>query len=163
MKTNSESREPAALAAWLKMVCLIAGLIAALSLTGCHSDLPVSSFASVQFHGCTPEQIRDATVAVFNESGYQAPMTAPVQMVFEKEGSNSDQWRYGGWSGDSSVWVRVRASIVSQTDGSLRLEAQAYMVRSKNQIGEEEQRVPHYHREPFQELLNKVSVRLKCP
>ena len=63
---------------------------------------------------------------------------------------------------DSPVRERVRAEIVPQNDGSLRLQCKAYMVRDADSaLIEEEVRLAHFRARPYQELLNRVAARLR--
>jgi len=146
---------------------LLAGLAlaaASLGLLGCKSlSKPDSaSFASVRIQGSTPEEIRDATVAVFKQDGYQAVRTVPPDLVFEKEGSRWDRIAYGSWVDDAPVAIRVKASIVPLSEGAFRLQCTAYMVRSKGDpVFEDEVRLRNNHSKPYQALLDKVLGRLK--
>jgi len=146
---------------------LLASLVlvtVSLGLVGCKSlDKPASaSFASVRIQGRTPEQIRDATVAVFKQDGYLAVGTTPPNLVFEKEGSRWDRMAYGSWVDDQPVCIRVKASIVVLSEAACRLQCNAYMVRSKgDKVFEEEVRLKNNHSKPYQALLDKVLGRLK--
>jgi hypothetical protein len=85
-------------------------------------DKPDSaSFASVRIQGHTAEQIRAATVVVFQQDGYTAVDVHRPDMVFEKEGSRWDRIAYGSFVDDAGVWIRVRASVVPISDGVFRL------------------------------------------
>ena len=67
------------------LVSLLVALAGA-AVIGCKSvDKPASaSFASVRIQGHTPEQIRAATVVVFQQDGYTAVDVHHAEMVFEK-------------------------------------------------------------------------------
>ena len=135
-------------------------LVAAASvvLIGCKSlDKPNSaSFASVRIQGHTAEQIRAATVVVFQQDGYVA-VGGRSEMVFEKEGSRWDRIAYGSFVDDASVWVRVRVSVVPLSEGVFRLQCQAYKVRDKgDSVFEQQVRLKNNHSKPYQALLDKV-------
>ena len=83
-------------------------------------------------------------------------------MVFEKEGSRWDQIAYGSWVNDTSVWIRVRVSMVPLSDGSFRLQCQAFKVRNKGDpLTEDQVRIGNSQSKPYQALLDKVAERLK--
>ena len=131
---------------------------ATLVLIGCKSmDQPNSaSFASVRIQGHTAEQIRAATVVVFQQNGYLA-VGGRSEMVFEREGSRWDQIAYGGFVDDASVWVRVRVSVVPLSEGVFRLQCQAFKVRDKgDSVFEQQVRLKNNHSKPYQALLDKV-------
>jgi hypothetical protein len=131
---------------------------------GCRSvDEPASaSFASVTITNRTSEQIRDTVTDVFRENGYVAASTGKPGLVFEKEGSRSDQIAYGNWMGGPSVWVRVKADVVPLAPGSFRLQCSAYMLRDRNDaFFEEEIRLSRLHNGPYQKLLEETQRRLE--
>jgi hypothetical protein len=146
---------------------LLAGALATTAgtaVTGCKSlSEPASdSFASVQIQGHTVEQIRAATVVVFQEDGYRSANERRGEMVFEKEGSQWDKIAYGSWIDDEAVWIRVKASVVSSANGAFRLRCQAYRVRNKGDpVFEEVVRLKNNRSKPFQALLDKVAGQLK--
>jgi hypothetical protein len=146
---------------------LLAGALSAAvagELCGCKSvDEPASaSFAAVQIRGHTPEQIRAATVVVFQENGYTSANERRGEMMFEKEGSRWDQIAYGNWVDSGGVWIRVKAAVVPTANGAFRLQCQAYRVRNKGEpTFEEEKRLPNSRSKPFQALLDKVAGQLK--
>jgi hypothetical protein len=132
---------------------------ASMAFVACKSlDKPASaSFASVRIQGHTPEQIRAATVVVFEQDGYAATDIRHAEMIFEKEGSRWDQIAYGSWVNDAPVWLRVKASVVPLTGESYRLQCQAYMVRNKGDpLAEDQVRMRNNHSKPYQQLLDKV-------
>ena len=146
---------------------LLAGVLlatASTALVGCKSlDKPASaSFASVRIQGHTPDQIRAATVVVFQLDGYTATEVQRSEMVFEKEGSRWDQIAYGSWVNDAPVWIRVRASMVPLSADVFRLQCQAFKVRNKGDpLAEDEVKIRNNHSKPFQALLDKVLGQLK--
>ena len=149
-----------------KLLLTAALLVAAsLGLIGCKSlDKPASaSFASVRIQFRTPEQIREATIAVFKQDGYAPVPTPPPNLVFEKEGSRWDQIAYGSsFVSDGTAWIRVKASIVPLSEDTFRLQCNAFMVRSKgDKTLEEEVKLRDNHSKPYQALLDKVLGRLQ--
>jgi hypothetical protein len=136
---------------------------ASLALLGCKSltKSDPASFAAVRITGHTPEQIHAATMAVFQQDGYEAARVARSELVFEKEGSRWDQIAYGNWVDSNPVWIRVRVSLVPLSDGVFRLQCQAFRVRDKDDtVPENEVRLKNNHSKPYQALLDKVLGRL---
>jgi hypothetical protein len=146
---------------------LLTGILLATVSTvviGCKSlDKPDSaSFTSVQIQGHTAEQVRAATVVVFQQDGYTAADVGRSEMVFEKQGSRWDRIAYGNWIDDTGVWVRVRVSMVPLSDGVFRLRCQAFKVRDKGDaVFEEQVRLRNKRSKPYQALLDKVLGQLK--
>jgi hypothetical protein len=135
-----------------------------LSFTGCGITKPAgASFASVTLKGKSFEDIRSVSAQVFQENEYRVLALQP-QMVFEKEGSQMQTLAYSGVVAaheGQGVAVRVRAQMVSMGPDTLRLQCQAYVVRSPHTFFEEEQRLPNRKGWDYQMLLNKVASRLK--
>jgi hypothetical protein len=146
---------------------LVTGIFAAaagMALLGCKSmNKPVSaSFASVRIQGHTAEQVRAASVVVFQQDGYTAVAGKRSDLVFEKEGSRWDQIAYGNWVNESPVWLRVRVSMVPLSDDTFRLQCQAYKVRNKGDpLAEDQVRIGNSHSKPYQALLDEVLGQLK--
>jgi hypothetical protein len=137
--------------------------LASAAVFGCRSvDQPASaSFASVCVQGHAPEQIRAATVVVFQEDGYSALDVHRAEMVFEKPGSQWDRIAYGNWIDEAPVSVRVRVSVAPVSGGLFELRCQAYLVRHKGEAAfEEEVRLKKNRSKPYQDLLDKVPGRL---
>ena len=137
---------------------------ASITLIGCKSlnEPDSASFASVRIQGHTVEQIRAATVVVFQQEGFTAAGVQRAELVFEREGSRWDQIAYGSWVNEAPVWLRVRASVVPLSADTFRLQCLAYKVLNKGDpLAEEQVRIGHSHRKPYQELLDKVLGQLK--
>jgi hypothetical protein len=136
---------------------------ACMALFGCKSaDKPASaSFASVRIQGHTADQIRGATVVVFQQDGFTLAGAQRSDMVFEREASRWDQIAYGNWVSEAPVWLRVKVSMVSLPPDTVRLQCQAYKVRNKGDPGgENEVRISGAHRKPYQALLDKVLAQM---
>jgi hypothetical protein len=138
-------------------------ILIAPAISGCRSiGKPNSaSFASVEIKGRTPTEIRDATVSVFRDDGYSTVFAGTTDLVFEQEGSRMNKVAYGDWVGGSSVYVRVKASIVPLSESDYRLQCTAYMVRNKGTGIEDEVRLANVRSGPYQRLLKKVAGQLK--
>jgi hypothetical protein len=135
-----------------------------LMVLGCKSTgKPASShFASVELQGNTPGQIRDVAVDVFKEHQYVVSKSRTDAMVFEREGTEWDNIAYGNWMG-GAVWVRVKASIVPVSEGTFRLQCNAFMVRDRGGSTEEEVKLTSLKSHSYQKLLDEVSQRLHGP
>ena len=150
-----------------RLQLLLTGAMAAIfsnGLLGCKSldKTAAESFASVRIDSHTPEQIRGATAVVFRQEGYTAVEVRKPELVFEKEGSLWDQLAYGSWVNDRDVWIRVRVSLVSLSDGAFRLQCQAFKVRNKGDpLTEDQVRIGNTQRKPFQALMDRVAEQLK--
>ena len=140
-------------------------LMVGLFSSGCALTKPASaSFASVTITGKSPQQIQDATIAVFREDGYRA-LTYPQGLVFEKEGSKANSIGREGFTGTyygAVTIIRVRVQLVEAGPDSHRLQCQACMVSSAgDSFFEDEHPLTKLRSAPYQSLLNQVARRLK--
>lgn len=136
---------------------------ACLALFGCKSmNEPASaSFSSVRIQGHTADQIRGATVVVFQHDGYTLAEAQRSDMVFEKEASRWDQIAYGNWVNEAPVSIRVKVSMVPLSPDGFRLQCQAYKVRNKGDpLGEQQVRISSAHSKSYLALLEKVRGQL---
>jgi hypothetical protein len=131
---------------------------------GCHSTGHSGKdyFASVIIHGNTPGQISEVTSEVFQHAGYEVAKGGPMRLVFEKEGSSMDNFAYGNWM-DTRVWERVKITLDAIADETFRLEGQAYMLRDRGGMLEEEVKLSGMHGHKYQLLLDQVAARLHQP
>jgi hypothetical protein len=146
------------------LVALLSSLLA-LAGAGCGATKPGSaSFASVVIRGHEPNEIRDVTIAVFQEEGYQAGAMGG-QLVFQKEASRMTSLAYEGVVAThegTTTLVRVKADLVNVGDGAYRLQCQAYVVKGAGDaFFSEEQRLANVRSGPYQAILDKVAKRLK--
>ena len=118
-------------------------------------------FAAVRIQGHTLEQIRAATVVVFQQDGYKAMDVHHAEMVFEKPGNRWDRIAHGSWIDEAPVTVRVRVSVLPVTGGACEVRCQAFRVQHTGEAAFEEQ-VPLKADQnmAFQDLLDKVPGRL---
>jgi hypothetical protein len=143
-------------------------LMCGLTGTGCSSlNKPASaSFASVTISGKSAGEIRDATIAVFRENGYQV-FGSSRGLTFEKEGSKANSIARDGFVGShygAVTIIRVRAELVDLGNGAQRLQCQASMVSGVGDaFTEDEHRLANYRSGPYQDLLDEVAKRLKQP
>jgi hypothetical protein len=144
---------------WITLALLLA--ICLVGLSGCEStDKPKDTIlASVIISGNTPGQIREAVKEVFRENGYQVSQTDAGGLILEKEASRMSNLAYGSWLGDSSVWIRVKTSIVPDGEMAFRLECSAFLVRDKGSAAEEELGQGKLHKKQYQKLLEEVAAR----
>jgi hypothetical protein len=147
-----------------KLATGISVTAAGIALLGCKSlHKPASaSFSSVRIQGHTAEQIRAASVVVFQQDGYTALEGKRSEMVFEKEGSRWDQIAYGSWVNEAPVWLRAKVSMVPLSNDTFRLQCQAYKIRNKGDpLTEDQVRIGNSHSKPYQALLDEVLAQLK--
>jgi hypothetical protein len=147
----------------MKRTLALASALSLLCLGGCHLGRTASaSFAAIEIQDRTPEQIRDAAVAVFREEGYAVASADPGHLVFEKEGTQGNKLAYGAIDNGPPVWVRLKAAIVPLSAGLSRLQCNAFMVRNKEDpFFAEEIRLKNFRSGPYQTLLDRVAERLK--
>jgi len=100
------------------------------------------------------------TATVFQEHGFKATEPGFDHLVFEKKGSTMNEIAYGGWMGETPVWVRVKLSVVPVAEGTCRLQCDAYLVQDKGSPIEEEKRIGSMHRGQYRKLLEEVARRL---
>jgi hypothetical protein len=138
------------------------GIGCAVLSCGCQSaGKPESaSFASVEIRGRNAAQIHETTVTVFGEHGYDCPSGGSA-LVFEKEGTRTDQVAYGGWMDEGRVKVRVRAEIVWLNSSTERLQCKAWMVRNAGSFFEDQKKLTSLSSGPFKKILNQIAQRLK--
>jgi hypothetical protein len=147
--------------------CLSLSLLCGLFSIGCHLGQPASaSFASVTISGKSPAEIRDATIAVFRENGYQVSGSSQG-LTFEKEGTKANSIAYDGVVGShygAVTIIRVRAELVALGNGAQRLQCHAWMVSNAgDSFFEDEHRLANFRSGPYQDLLDEVAKRLKQP
>jgi hypothetical protein len=135
--------------------------------TGCGSlsEPSSSSFASVKIKGHSPEAIAGVTTQVFLAEGYDGGGSITTSMTFRKEGSRMSNLAYEGvvhsYYG-ARTEMRVKVEIVGLQRGVYRLQCQAYTVTGVgDSFYEEERRVSHMRRGPYQSMLDKVAKQLK--
>jgi hypothetical protein len=150
---------------WLGLLSL--SLLCGLFSAGCHLGQPASaSFASVTINGKSPAEIRDATIAVFRENGYQM-FGSSQGLTFEKEGTKGNSIAYDGFVGShygAVTIVRVKAELVDLGKGARRLQCQTYMVSGAgDSFFEDEHRLANFRSGPYQDLLDEVAKKLKQP
>ena len=141
-------------------------LLGVVLIAGCRTSEPSSaSFASVVISGKTPEQICQATGAVFQGDGYRIGALNPDLMVFQKEASHGQSLAYGGVADTyygSTTAVRVKAQLVDLGGGAYRLQCNAFMVRNaSDSFFEDESALLNIRSRPYQNLLDKVAKSLK--
>jgi hypothetical protein len=153
---------------YIKLIAFLSlSLMCGLFGAGCHLGQPASaSFASVTISGKSAGEIRDATIAVFRENGYQV-FGSSQGLTFEKEGTKANSIARDGLVGShygAVTIIRVRAELVDLGHGSQRLQCQAYMVSGAgDSFFEEEHRLANFRSGPYQDLLDEVAKKLKQP
>jgi hypothetical protein len=142
-----------------RLACLLV-LIAA----GCTSPHSTSSpyLAAVLIKDRSLAEVKAATQAVFEDDGYHRVPGKSGDFVFDKEGTGMNTLVYGDWS-TKKVWVRVKVFLHElKPDQQVRLACDAFMVGEHGDVRfEEEHKLTSIHRGRYQDLLEKVTQRLK--
>jgi hypothetical protein len=147
-------------------LCAVGVVLALATLeSGCQTGQPGSaSFASVTIQNHSLAEIQQAASQVFREHGYRAAVTGPNEMLFEREGTRGQDLAYNGLVNThygEKTKVRLRSELIDLGNNSWRLQGQAYIVRNAGDpFFEEETRLSHMRRGPYQEMLNLVAKRL---
>ncbi len=147
-----------------RFICWPALLLAAVVLAGCSSmDKPASaSFASVIVSNQTPEKIRQATIAVFQDNGYQI-FPQNDSLVFQRDATRRETIDYAGFAGaheGTKVVIRVRVNIRPKDPGAYWVECKAYAVCNPDQqIFESTTALFNFQSGPYQKLMNQVAQR----
>ena len=147
-----------------RFTCWPALLLAAVVLAGCSSmDKPASaSFASVIVSNQTPEKIRQATIAVFQDNGYQI-FPQNDSLVFQRDATRRETIDYAGFAGaheGTKVVIRVRVNIRPKDPGAYWVECKAYAVCNPDQqIFESTTALFNFQSGPYQKLMNQVAQR----
>lgn len=149
-----------------RFTCWTALLLAAILFAGgCSSmDKPASaSFASVVIINQTPEQIRQAVFAVFQNNGYQMIPQTDETMVFQREATRGETIDYAGFAGaqqGEQVVMRVRVNILPKNPGAYWVEAKAYAVCDPGQdVFEKTTALFNFQSKPYQKLMDQVAQK----
>ena len=129
-------------------------------MLGCATlDKPAGAgFASVLIGGHTPQEISDATMAVFEKADYLGSQVDDG-LVFERDGLEWMQLAYGSnISGGRDVTERVKAQIIDQGGGIFRLQCTAYIVQPRPS-GEHEIRLRLPRSGPYRDWLKQVASK----
>jgi hypothetical protein len=130
-----------------------------ISIWGCQalSKPTGAGFASVEIERHTTKEIVAATIVVFERAGYQSVGTEG-EMEFESEGKEWMQLAYGSnLAGGDPVSERVKAQVVDQGDGVIRLQCSAYILQTMAGTMENEIRLRRPRSRPYRELLKQVA------
>lgn len=145
------------------LILLVLGACLALCCaTGCRSEKSAepARFAAAEIKGNTPGQIDEVAREVFEAHGYKTLRDKLTSFEAEKKGTAMNNLAYGGWMGDTPIWVRVKVSIVPVAEATFRLQGRAFLVRDKGGPTEEELPVSRLHSGAYQKLLEEVAARL---
>jgi len=140
---------------------------AALFAGGCSSlDKPASaSFASVVIVNQTPEVIRKAVFAVFQDNGYHLIPQTDDSLAFQREAKRGEQLSYAGFVGaheGERVVIRVLVTIQPKNPTAYWVGAKAYAVCNPDQpVFENNTALFNFQSKPYQDLLNQVEIDLK--
>jgi hypothetical protein len=134
-------------------------LVAALLLTGCQTDSDRTNsgqMASLEISGHSEVEILRVMKAVFLANGYEHM----DGLTFDKKGSAWDTAAYGGWD-SGGVWIRIKATVDSESDGKYVIGCDAYRVIGHDQgVMESEQKTPHSNRAECKRILDEIQARL---
>ena len=160
MKSISTNSNP--FAGWVRTLIIFAAIFS----SGCGSmDKPESaSFAAVIITNQSVENIQQAAVSVFQNSGYQAQTLTDGSTGFYREATEREQRLYAGIVGaheGDKVIIRVRIKIDPKGPGAYWLSCKAYAVRNPGEgVFEKTTALFGWQNEPYQKLLNQVAARL---
>jgi len=142
---------------WFVGICALATLLGA----GCASTSPsgASVTSSLTVEGRTLEQIRLATIMVFQKNGYEVKSAFGRKLVFEKKAGAVNKVLYGGWM-DASVWVRVKVRIEELKADVQVLDFNVYRVKDRGDPILEEEKETFSKSKPFKELLAQIKAQL---
>jgi hypothetical protein len=141
-------------------------ILATIFFSGCSSmEKPESaSFASVVIANQAPEKIRQTTIAVFQDSGYQIVPQSDSSLVFEREATRREQLDYAGFAGTQQgdkVVIRVRVQIRTKDPNSYWLECKAFAVRNPGQpVFEQTTPLFNFQSKSYQKLLDQVAKKM---
>jgi hypothetical protein len=146
-------------------------LAAVLFAGGCSSmDKPASaSFASVIIINQTPDNIRQAVIAVFQDNGYQMIQQSDETMVFQREATRGETIDYAGFASAQQgehVVMRVRVNIQPKNPNAYWVECKAYAVCNPDQpVFENTTALFNFQSKPYQKLMDQVAqkVALSAP
>lgn len=144
------------------IICCLALVSALLASAGCRStSKPADAqFAAVDISGQTPARISAITFSVFEANGYLVADTDPKKPIFEKQASGMNNLKWGNWISDTRVWERVRVTITPRLDSMCRVQCQAFVLRDRGSVLEEEIKISGIHSGKYQEMLEDVAKRL---
>ena len=150
---------------WAGRLAIIAVVLA----TGCSSmNRPAStSFAGVLITNQSREQIRAATVMVFQQNGYQLAPTPSNELAFQREATRREQLDYAGLVGThdgEQVLIRVQMNIEPNGVGAYWLGCKAYAICNPGQpVFESSTALFGFQSGPYQKLLDNVKDTLQQP
>jgi len=150
-----------------RFTCGTALLFAAIIFAGgCSSmDKPASaSFASVVIINQTPEQIRQAVLAVFQNNGYQMIPQTDETLVFQREATRGETIDYAGFAGAQQgerVVMRVRVNVRPKNPSAYWVECKAYAVCNPDQpVFENTTALFNFQSKPYQKLMDQVAQKV---
>jgi hypothetical protein len=141
-------------------------ILAAIFFSGCSSmDKPASaSFASVIIVNQTPDKIRQAVIAVFQDNGYQMIPQSGDALVFQREATRREQIDYAGFAGAQAgeqVAIRVRVNIRPKNPSAYWVECKAYAVCNPGQgVFENTTALFDFQSKPYQKLIDQVAQKV---
>jgi len=117
------------------------------------------SLVSAYLEGVTPESIRQATLDVFKQEGFETSYAGPTRMVFERPGTTMDNVAYGGWySGD--IWLRVKVEIRPIWPSGQLIEMDAFKVGDREDSWFEDEHKVRFKKGPYKKLMERIQERI---
>jgi hypothetical protein len=147
------------IAGWIGLLA-----IAVIFTGGCSSmDKPESaSFASVVIVKESIPTIKQATMDVFQNNGYEFTGVQGNDLVFERDATRREQLSYAGFAGTQqgeTVHMRVKVTITGKGAYAYRLSCKAYAVCNPGQgVFENSTALFGFQSGPYQKLLDKVAT-----
>ena len=147
-----------------RMFSWIAVSMLAIWWTGCSSTNPevpkTDSLAALVIYGADNQDIRQAARSVFLEDQFLQAETNATLMTFEKRGSIMQDITYGSFM-NNEAWIRAKLTIEPLDDDKHLLECGVFVVRNHGEsFFEEESKVNRFKRGHYQDLLEKIRVRV---
>lgn len=142
----------------LRFLLLALGLCGLLGF-GCRSAHSSASggSTSLMIQGKATDEIADVVAEGFRHEGYALVQREKASLTFEKEGSGMNNFAYGSWLGGTTVWVRVKVSIVPAGEDGRRLETEGWRVTHK---GESIEEAVQRRSGPWQKLVEEAARQL---
>jgi hypothetical protein len=151
----------------VSLILALMCLAVAMASTGCKSfsGPNAASFASEIVKNRSGDEIANATSKVFTAEGYKGGMTAPGEMIFEREASRAKTVAREGlintYYGEQS-FTRVRVELLDLGDKTVRIQCKAYKVSGGSEpFFQEEVPIGNTGAGPYRALLKKVAEELK--
>ena len=123
-----------------------------------------ASFASVVITNQTPDKIRQATIAVFQENGYHMISQPDAELVFERDATRRETTEYAGFADaheGEKVVIRVRAQIAPKDPSAYWLQCKAFAVCNPDHpVFETTTALFNFQSGSYQKLMDQVAAKM---